>query len=94
MTPTCTGGEEAVGVLDEVRQALAAPAALGDDPLHLALAQGDERDLGRGEEAADEREEQHDAEVEQELAHLWIPPRAARAGARRLPARSCASSMR
>ena len=67
------GGEEPVGVGDEVGEPLPALAALGREPLDLAVAQRDQGDLGGREEAADEREQQHDAEVEQELAHRSAP---------------------
>ena len=67
------GGEEAVGLGDEGGELLAALAAISGQQLHLALAQGDHGDLGGREEAADEREQQHHAQVEQELVHRSAP---------------------
>ena len=67
------GGEETVGLGDEGGQLLPALAPLGLEPLHLAVAQRDQGDLGGREEAADEREQQHHAQVEQELVHRSAP---------------------
>ena len=57
-------GEEAVGVGDEGGEPPAALAPLDGQALHLALAQRDQRDLGRDEERRDQREQQHHAEID------------------------------
>ena len=64
-----TRGKEPVGVGCELGQPAAATALLAE-PLHLALAQGDERELGRREEPAEEDEEQDDGDIDPYVAHV------------------------
>ena len=53
------GGQEAVGVLDQPRNLLPAPALL-DQRLDLALAKGDERHFGRDEDTLDDDQGEDD----------------------------------
>ena len=63
------GSEVPVRVRREGRQPTTASALLLRQSADLRLAQRDERQLGRGEEAAEEHEEQHHGDVDPQVAH-------------------------
>ena len=62
------GRQEPVRVADQPGQPLPAPAAF-PQRLDLPLAQRDQRDLGRGEGAAEQHEGEHEQGVDQRAAH-------------------------
>ena len=70
--PDLHRGQEAVRVLGEPGGPLAAFAALHEGP-DLPLAQRDQGHLRRGEESADEHDEQDKHDVPADLVHVLIP---------------------
>ena len=65
--------DAAVGVVDQPGEPLALLAPLDGQALHLALPERDQGDLRRGEEAAEQREGEHDEQVDQEVVHRRRP---------------------